>query len=93
MFSFGVKTLIQVAELWIWLTIAFYLWKWMLSLLNMWMFDEYSSLFLYFKYLFWFDITFVFVYILGAVFVVMFGRWIMSWASNNWWQTPNNKWN
>lgn len=88
-----VRTLIQVVEIWIWITIAFYFWKWILKLLDYWVFDEFSSVLVNFKYLFWYDIAFVFVYTLGAILIVMFGRWIMSWASNNWWQTPNNNWN
>lgn len=88
-----IKSVVQLAEAWIWLTIAFYLWKWIMQLLNMWLFSEYSSMFHPFVQMFWYDITFIFVYILCAVMVVMVGRWVMSWASNNWWQTPNNNWN
>ena len=91
--ALGVKTLIQIVEIWIALTITIFLWNAILKILSYWIFDEYNWIFNYFAYLFWYDITVWFTIVLCALFVVMAWRWAMSWASNNWWQTPNNNWN
>lgn len=87
------KVIVQVVEIWIAITIAVFLWSAMLKILSFWIFKEYNSVFSYFVSLFWYDITVWFTVVLCALFVVMAGRWVMSWASNNWWQTPNNNWN
>lgn len=87
------KVLIQTVEVGIWLTIALFLWNELLKLLNLWILDIFNPIFNTFVYLFWYNVVSIFVKILTWIFIVMAWRWIMSWASNNWWQTPNNNWN
>lgn len=87
------KTIIQVVEIWIALTIVVFVWNAFLNILSFWVFDSFNVVFNYFVYLFGYNITVSFTVILCSLFVVMVGRWAMSWASNNWWQTPNNNWN
>lgn len=88
-----IKAVVQIAEIWIAITIAVFVWNALLKILSLGVFNEYNWVFNYFVALFGFDITVWFTVVLCALFVVMAGRWIMSWASNNWWQTPNNNWN
>ena len=88
-----IKTVVQIVEIWIALTIVVFFWNSVLKILSFGVFDSFSSVFNYFAYLFWYEITLAFTVILSSLMVVMVGRWCMSWASNNWWQTPNNNWN
>ena len=84
------KIVVQIAEAFIWLTVAYFLGSVILRILSLWVFDEYNGILQYFVYLFWYQEWVVFAVLLSWIFVVMAGRWCMSWASNNWWQTPNN---
>lgn len=88
-----VKTLIQILEIGIWLTVAMFLWWKIIALTDNWLFTTWRELGVYFADLFGFSFYNLFFWLMCAVLVVMAWRWIMSWASNNWWQTPNNKWN
>jgi hypothetical protein len=88
-----IKALIQVAEVWLGLTVVYFLGSAIIHILSLWVFDEYNWILSYFVSMFWYWEWITFALILCWVFVVMAGRWVMSWASNNWWQTPNNNGN
>lgn len=91
--SAWIKTVIQIVEIWITLTVATLLAWEFLKLLDLWVLEFFNPVFNSFAELFGYSTVKIFVGILCAILVVMAGRWLMSWASNNWWQTPNNKWN
>ena len=70
------KVLVQVLEIGIWLTIAFFLGRGFKMVIDSWMFEEFSPVFDNLVYLFWFNYTSILVYILSWVLIVMFGRWV-----------------
>ena len=88
--ALGVKTLIQIVEIWIALTIVIFFWNAVLKILSFGIFDYFNWVFSYFVYLFWYDITVWIITVICTLLVVMAWRWAMSRASNNWWETPNN---
>lgn len=88
-----IKTIIQVAEVWIWLTVALWLgWKF-ISIMWFWVFEPFKTVLNNLSILFGFTYADIFVKVLIWILIVMGARWIISFVSNNWWQTPNNNWN
>lgn len=87
------NVLIKIAELWLWLTVVLYLWWALLQVFDLWAFDIFQNVIDFLTVLIWYNNISVFLKIMWWILIVYCGRWIISWASNNWWQTPNNRWN
>lgn len=88
MFNFVIK----VFEIWIWLTVALFMWGALLQVLYEGSFS-YFNVFWDLSYLIWYRATSILVSVLCWILVVMAWRWIISFVSWNGWQTPNQNWN
>lgn len=75
------------AFLWTWVVV--WLVRYVFMLFNQWLFDYIQSWFVWFTQLFWSTLSYTFLWMFGAAFLVLIVRFIMSFIWENPWHSAN----